>query len=313
MTRVRSPNREKAYEIYKENNGNIDLVKIAEQLSISPGTVRGWKNKDSWEEKLNGTFQKPKNENKERSNKKKQKKETIEEPIVEEVKQVLQNTKLTEKQRLFCIYYIKCFNATKAYKKAYGCDYITANTNGPRMLVNARIGEEIKRLKEGKLNRALLSGDDIFQRYIDIAFADIRDYLKFGKKYARCWGKDENGNDIPIIDPETGRQKVIDYSYIEFTEEVYENDTSIISEISRGKDGLKVKLEDKMKALQWLSDRMDILPTETRIKLENEQQKLNIFKLKSGVLEDDETVADDGFIDALHGAASKVWSDEEHD
>ncbi|MDU7967668.1 MAG: phage terminase small subunit-related protein, partial [Paeniclostridium sordellii] len=26
MARVRSPNRDKAYEIYKEHNGNIDLV-----------------------------------------------------------------------------------------------------------------------------------------------------------------------------------------------------------------------------------------------------------------------------------------------
>ena len=35
---------------------------------------------------------------------------------------VIENTELTEKQRLFCIYYIQCFNATKAYQKAYECD-----------------------------------------------------------------------------------------------------------------------------------------------------------------------------------------------
>lgn len=67
MARVRSPNRDKAYEIYKERNGNIDLVVIANTLGISAGTVRGWKNKDSWESKLNGTF----HNNKERSKKKK--------------------------------------------------------------------------------------------------------------------------------------------------------------------------------------------------------------------------------------------------
>lgn len=67
MARVRSPNRDKAYEIYKEHNGNIDLVEIASILGISPGTVRGWKNKDSWESQLNGTF----HNNKERSKKKK--------------------------------------------------------------------------------------------------------------------------------------------------------------------------------------------------------------------------------------------------
>ena len=57
MARVRSPNRDKAFEIYKEHNGDIDLVKIAGSLEVSPGTVRGWKNKDAWEEKLKGTFQ----------------------------------------------------------------------------------------------------------------------------------------------------------------------------------------------------------------------------------------------------------------
>lgn len=60
MARVRSPNRDKAFDIYKDYAGNIDLVEIANILNISPGTVRGWKNKDAWEEKLKGTFQKNK-------------------------------------------------------------------------------------------------------------------------------------------------------------------------------------------------------------------------------------------------------------
>nr|DAH65612.1 MAG TPA: terminase small subunit [Caudoviricetes sp.] len=67
MARVRSPNRDKAFEIYKEHNGNVDLVEIADILNISSGTVRGWKNKDNWEEKINGTLQK----NTERSKNKK--------------------------------------------------------------------------------------------------------------------------------------------------------------------------------------------------------------------------------------------------
>ena len=58
MGRARDPNRNKAFEIYKEQDGKIDLAEIASQLNISPGTVRGWKSKDSWDKKLNGTFQK---------------------------------------------------------------------------------------------------------------------------------------------------------------------------------------------------------------------------------------------------------------
>lgn len=67
MARARDPNRSKAFEIYKKHAGNIDLVEIASQLNISPGTIRGWKSKDSWEEQLNGTLHK----NTERSKRKK--------------------------------------------------------------------------------------------------------------------------------------------------------------------------------------------------------------------------------------------------
>lgn len=59
MPKERSPDREKAFEIYKEHNGTIDLVNIAGQLNLPAGTIRGWKNKDKWEERLNGTL--PKN------------------------------------------------------------------------------------------------------------------------------------------------------------------------------------------------------------------------------------------------------------
>lgn len=58
MGRARDPNRDKAFEIYSENNGNIELIEIAERLGVSDGTVRGWKSKDKWEPKIKGTFQK---------------------------------------------------------------------------------------------------------------------------------------------------------------------------------------------------------------------------------------------------------------
>ena len=58
MARARDPNRNKAFEIYKKHGGKIDLIEIASQLNISPGTIRGWKSKDSWDTQLNGTLRK---------------------------------------------------------------------------------------------------------------------------------------------------------------------------------------------------------------------------------------------------------------
>lgn len=58
MARVRSPNRDKAFEIYKESNGNIANREIAKILDISEKTISGWKVKDKWNEQLNGVLQK---------------------------------------------------------------------------------------------------------------------------------------------------------------------------------------------------------------------------------------------------------------
>lgn len=67
MGRARDPNRDKAFEIFRKAGGSIDLVEIASQLNLSPGTIRGWKSKDDWDTKLNGTLRK----NMERSKRKK--------------------------------------------------------------------------------------------------------------------------------------------------------------------------------------------------------------------------------------------------
>ena len=42
--------------------------------------------------------------------------------------------------------------------------------------------DEIMRLKQSRLNRELLDEHDIFQKYMDIAFADIMDYVEFGRE-----------------------------------------------------------------------------------------------------------------------------------
>ncbi|HDR7389444.1 phage terminase small subunit [Bacillus toyonensis] len=63
MARQRSPDRNKAYEIFKEHNGDITNRKIAELLStsekaVNEKTVGGWKSKDEWIDKLNGVLHK---------------------------------------------------------------------------------------------------------------------------------------------------------------------------------------------------------------------------------------------------------------
>lgn len=220
----------------------------------------------------------------------KQTKKVKKESVADEVEAVIQNADLTDKQQLFCIYYIRCFNATKAYQKAYDVDYATAVVNGPRLLGNARIKDEIFRLKQERLNREFLSESDIFQKYMDIAFADVTDFVEFGNE------------DVDVI-LDTGERKTITVSHVNIKNDA-DVDGTIISEVSKGKDGVKVKLADRMKALQWLSDHMD---------LATEKQKAEIALLKAKVQTDDgDEVADDGFLEALNGTAAEDWGDEEN-
>ena len=279
---ARSPNEkvEKAHELYK---AGMRLIEIADQLKVPAGTVRRWKSTYHWD----GEHQSERSEKK--SERSENKKSVTKRAVADEVKQVIQNTDLTDKQQLFCIHYIRCFNATKAYQKAYGCDYATALVNGSRMLGNARIKDEILRLKQDRLNREFLSESDIFQKYMDIAFADVTNFMEFGNE------------DVDVI-LDTGERKTITVSHVNIKNDA-DVDGTIISEVSKGKDGIKVKLADRMKTLQWLSDHMG---------LATEKQKAEIALLKAKVQTDDgDEVADDGFLDALNGTAAEDWGNEE--
>lgn len=268
---------------------------LEKKYKTSINTIKSWIKRYGWSKEKRNRGAPKKEKGCTQKGNKKDKSSSKKELIEYEVKDVLENTELTDKQRLFCIYYIKCFNATKAYQKAYGCSYDVANVEGYNTLVKPSIKFEIDKLKRNKLNRAALSEDDIFQRYIDIAFSDITDYLDFGSEEAE-------GEFGPYT---RSYVKLKDSSRV---------DGTLINEVSQGKEGIKLKLQDKMKALQWLSDRMDLLPTNTRLKLENEKTKLelDVLKLELDMLKQggqDEEIEDDGFLDALKSEVGDTWND----
>jgi uncharacterized protein YjcR len=63
VAKARSPNRDKAFEIYKEHNGDITNRKIAEILQEQEKTISSWKSRDKWVAKLNGSDCSTANEN----------------------------------------------------------------------------------------------------------------------------------------------------------------------------------------------------------------------------------------------------------
>lgn len=66
---------------------------------------------------------------------------------------------------------------------------------------------------------------------------------------------------------------MIEVNYVDFKNS-NEVDGTLISEVSQGKNGVSVKLQDKMKTMKWLADHMD---------LATEEQKVRIEKLKADI------------------------------
>lgn len=268
MARQRSPNRDKAFDIWKESGGEILLKDIAAQLEISESQVRKWKSQDKWEQSQKVALPKTK------SNATIEK-ETVIKQNNELVESVVVNQELNDKQRLFCLHFVKCFNATKAYQKAYGCSYATAGSNGYALLQKTEIQAEIQRLKRAKLNQAMMEPEDIFQKYMDIAFADITDFVEFGQE------------EVPVMttmgpvkgpDGEIMTEMV---NVIRFNPSTAVDGT-IITEVKHGKNGSSIKLADRMKALDWLTDHMDMATPEQKAKVEKLQAETDRLKADKG-------------------------------
>lgn len=266
MARPRSPNRDKALKLFLLHAGQIKNKEIAEILHEDPKTISKWKKLDKWSNKLIA-------KNKKNNSKKNENKVSYIYALEEceqnesELASINSIDELNEKQLMFCIYMTKYFNATKAYKKAYQCKRATAAVNGCKLLKDPNIKDTIEQLKANKINRAMLSPEDIFQKYMDIAFSDITDYVDFGHVNKTVMN-------------EEGKIITYDYDYSKFKngEDI---DGSLITEIKVGKGGASVKLMDRLKALDWLAEHMNMATEEQKcrvesIKLSNKIQRMDI-------------------------------------
>jgi phage terminase small subunit len=290
LPRAKNAKAEVARKLYEQG---ILLKDIAEQLDVPEGTVRSWKKRYDWD---NATLQKPEcNVAKESARKKK-----VQQVVAADTASVSENPDLNEKQRLFCLYYVRCFNAVKAYQKAYGCSYETACGHGHELLKKVKIIAEINRLKQSRLNRELLDEHDIFQKYMDIAFADITDFVQFGQEEEYVIGQ---FGLVQVEDPVTGKKAPLKQKVntVRFRESD-SIDGTLITEVKNGKNGASIKLADRMKALEWLAEHMDIA---------TEEQKARIAVLKMKSAGDEPEDIDTSYVDALKDLAAKVWTNEE--
>lgn len=277
----------------------MKLVDIANQLGKPAGTIRRWKSTHNWESERS-------DKKSERSHRKKNAKISVPD---DGTMDTLQNDELTPEQQMFCIFYIKSFNATQSYMKAFNCSYETAHAKGYSLLAKVGVKKEVERLKEIKRQNILCEASDLVELNMRIAFSDIADYVSFGREEREVIGpfgpvkvKDEDGNES-VLQVEVNTVKLRESDRV---------DTQLIQEIKEGKNGVSIKLADKNKAMDWLTKYFMLNPMDKH-KQEFDQKRMEIELLKLEMKQSDETnmdTEDDNFLDALNHTAKEVWSSE---
>lgn len=141
---------------YQDYLNGMKYKDIAAKYGVSVSAVKSWKSRYWKNKKLQP--KKPKVATKKVAKK--------------IAKEIVENEELNERQQLFCVYFMKYHNATKAYQLAYGAKYSTAMVKACNLRKEPKIQKEIQRLKELMYQEILLNPNDIVQRYIEIAFLD---------------------------------------------------------------------------------------------------------------------------------------------
>lgn len=257
-----------AYELYKQG---VKLIDIANQLGKPAGTIRRWKSTYGWDSERS-------DKKSERSPQKKSKKAVSDDGT----KATFQNNDLTPEQQMFCVFYIKSFNATQSYMKAFNCSYNVAHAEGYKLLAKPCVKEEINRLKEIKRQNIVCNADDLVELNMRIAFADMGDYASF------------EGNHVSLKDSAA-------------------TDTQLIQKVKSGKSGISIELADRYKAMDWLTKYFVMNPMDRhRREFDRHRLELEMLKLDAQVKENESPAEtqDNNFLQMLSTTGKESWEND---
>lgn len=156
---------------------------------------------------------------------------------------------MTEKQKIFADEYLIDLNATRAYRVAYPSvkKDETAAAAAARMLRNVKVAAYIQERMQERQKRTEITQDRVLQELAAIAFAKATDYAEIKNECVR----------------------------IKDTAELDEQQVRALAGIEEGKFGIKVKLNDKEKALELLGRHLGMFKDKLEVSgLEAEKKKL---------------------------------------
>lgn len=256
-------------------SSDISLKELAVKYGVSENTMRSRKNREKWQrtathDATQRTTEKKNVATRDNARKRKPKIKAIVNNSEIEIKKSLD---LTEKQVLFVAEYLTDFNATRA-AMAVGYSKKTAYSIGWENLRKPQIQAEINRQTELLTNELGITSQRVLLEYLKIAFADITQYTDFGQR------------DIPVMNmfgpvyEGKGKNKKAVLKTVNFIDlkPSAEIDGTLISEVKQSKDGVSIKLHDKMKAMEALTKYLDLLPDNHKRLIEEEKLKLDQAK-----------------------------------
>lgn len=312
---------------YLDSHGTLVLKDLAEKHGVKAATLRSRKNRENWDAELSGASVATPNDNpkkkkatqsKKATSREKRatkrgkavaKKEDSESRMDLQILEELEDADLTDMQRLFCLHYLRTFNATQAAIKA-GYSPHTAHVIGHENLRKPKIKQELTRLKRAMASELYVDAMDILNQYAKIAFADITDFVEFGTQLVPVMA---SGSPIIITNPDTGKKEPLlkEVNVMRFKES-FMVDGQLISSVKQGRDGASIQLIDKMKALEKLEQYRDVIPDSWKRKIDEEKlavdkAKLDLERLKltgDGAGSDQEAIQD--FIEATTVAVDEV-------
>jgi phage terminase small subunit len=149
---------------------------------------------------------------------------------------------LTPKQEAFCLAYLETGNASEAYRRAYNASKMkpnSINVNASKLLADAKVTLRLKELNESAVSSAVMTRKEALERLSTFARTDLSDLVEFG---AYELGQDDDGK--PIVQ---AAWKIRD-SVLQDPKKL-----AAISELSAGRDGIKIKTHSPLQAIQQLA------------------------------------------------------------
>ena len=157
---------------------------------------------------------------------------------------------LTEKQKLFCDEYLIDLNATRAYKQVYeSCkSEKVAAASASRILTKPEVAEYIKKRMSDREKRTERDQDDIINELWSMLQADYTGVVQVVEENVY---KMVRGKKVSITD-EKGKPVTEKRVQVTPTSKWTNEQKKVISGIKQGKNGIEVKIIDRIKGIELL-------------------------------------------------------------